>query len=439
LARTTPHRRRWEEKKNPRSPTPNPKQLQCYRVIAAYMGFSLFNIFFLLTGAVLVALCRTLAIPLDAVTLSLLLANLAAVGTAAIFFLPAPLALRQALLIWVGVVMAFVFSLVPEWTTWCLLAAMAAYDLVAVLMPGGPLKILVELAVERQVDLPALVYESRPAGGRAYARGAWMRRGGRGRGEEGEGAADEQQQQPAREQPQPQQGRQARWWRPPGAGGGGRDGSPSARVALLGSGLEVGLAESPSSRRSRMQQQDGGGGGGGGGPVAEGVEEEEEAERQRRQPLSGGGGASSSGGGGGGGGAAVVPPESAPAPAPAPAPATRRGAGGESSGRESDDESGSDDDDDPSRPAGGMLLGMGDFIFYSALVGRAATYDLSTVFASFIAVLAGLVVTLLALGLAGRALPALPVSIALGALYCFAARWALGPVAVPLTVSGVYY
>jgi presenilin 1 len=86
-----------------------------------------------------------------------------------------------------------------------------------------------------------------------------------------------------------------------------------------------------------------------------------------------------------------------------------------------------------------MLLGMGDFIFYSALVGRAATYDLATVFAAFIAVLAGLVITLLALSLGARALPALPVSIALGTAYCFWARWALEPVAVPLTVNGAFY
>ena len=57
--------------------------------------------------------------------------------------------------------MAYIFTSIPQWTTWVLLVAMALYDLFAVLTPSGPLQMLVNLAMERDEDIPALVYEAR--------------------------------------------------------------------------------------------------------------------------------------------------------------------------------------------------------------------------------------------------------------------------------------
>ena len=150
------------------------------------------------------------------------------VGVGSLFFWPAPVLLKQGYLVVTGVVTAYMFTFVPEWTTWTLLIAMALYDLYAVLVPGGPLKVralhlsapcgafclggwdtsfqmpallltstelvtrprsvlslwpcpntkaftaglldqrthgeqvLVELAIERDQDIPALIYEGRP-------------------------------------------------------------------------------------------------------------------------------------------------------------------------------------------------------------------------------------------------------------------------------------
>ncbi len=124
------------------------------------------------------------------------------VGVLGLFVWPAPMTLKQIYLTITGVIVAFVFTWTPEWTTWTLLIAMAIYDMFAVLMPGGPLKAgshswstgvssrchqftlsrdeallrpsdvyqslphalqeLVQIAEERQVDIPALVYEARP-------------------------------------------------------------------------------------------------------------------------------------------------------------------------------------------------------------------------------------------------------------------------------------
>lgn len=61
-------------------------------------------------------------------------------GVGSVFLWPAPVALKQGYLVVTGVVTAYMFTFVPEWTTWTMLIAMALYDLWAVLVPGGPLK-----------------------------------------------------------------------------------------------------------------------------------------------------------------------------------------------------------------------------------------------------------------------------------------------------------
>ena len=63
------------------------------------------------------------------------------VGVLGLFFWPAPLTMKQGYLVVVGVVTAYMFTIIPEWTTWTLLISMAVYDLAAVLLPGGPLKV----------------------------------------------------------------------------------------------------------------------------------------------------------------------------------------------------------------------------------------------------------------------------------------------------------
>lgn len=86
-----------------------------------------------------------------------------------------------------------------------------------------------------------------------------------------------------------------------------------------------------------------------------------------------------------------------------------------------------------------IKLGMGDFIFYSVLVGRAAMYDMLTVFASYLAIIAGLGATLLLLALYHKALPALPISIALGVAFYFLSRIILEPFIVPISTELLYF
>ncbi|GAB4845394.1 hypothetical protein Ancab_038801 [Ancistrocladus abbreviatus] len=69
--------------------------------------------------------------------------------------------------------------------------------------------------------------------------------------------------------------------------------------------------------------------------------------------------------------------------------------------------------------SGSIKLGLGHFIFYSVLVGRAAIYGFITVYAFYLAIIAGLGIALMLSAMYKKALLALPVSIMLGVVFYF--------------------
>ncbi|GBG28428.1 Presenilin-1 [Hondaea fermentalgiana] len=82
-----------------------------------------------------------------------------------------------------------------------------------------------------------------------------------------------------------------------------------------------------------------------------------------------------------------------------------------------------------------IKLGLGDFVFYSVLVGRAALQGFSTFAAVFITVFAGLAGTLLLLAVYQRALPALPISILFGVPLFFLCELLVSPMTVSLALE----
>jgi presenilin 1 len=284
---------------------------RCYRAIHGWLLVSSVLLLFFFSGLYLFEVLDAHNLPLDWFSAAMLVWNFGCGGVMAIHW-KGPLMIQQGYLVTISGLMALILiKNLPDWTTWMLLAMVAVYDLFAVLCPGGPLKMLVETAQERDEPLfPALIYSSTMI---------WM---------------------------------------------------------------AVGMAGGSSGKYQKL-----------------GEEEVEEAEQESRDVDSF-----------------------------APADHTTNNEAYVAMTSPVRDAQQQPEYDEEEEDAGGIKLGLGDFIFYSVLVGKAATTgDYGTIAACYVAIIIGLVCTLFILSVFQKALPALPISIAFGLVFYFATSAMIAP------------
>ncbi|XP_055587477.1 presenilin homolog isoform X2 [Uranotaenia lowii] len=357
---------------------------RCYKIIHGWLIMSSLLLLFIFSYLYLEEVLRAYNIPFDYPTALLLMWNFGVVGMISIHW-RGPLRLQQGYLIFVAALMALVFiKYLPEWTTWVVLAVISIWDLIAVLTPKGPLRILVETAHERNEQIfPALIYSSTIM--YSYM-GTHM---------------------------DPSEESLTRGERTIGSGGGtsgttvpsyGSTGSPAHSTTTT---TTTGHGTHQSAQQNSAEDQTS-------GFTQEWSSGSEQRVARRQIEVQ----------------ANIAANPNRPEYRTV---TTSSGAGNRGT---------ADSQQIPlyEQPEErGIKLGLGDFIFYSVLVGKASSYgDWNTTIACFVAILVGLCLTLLLLAIFRKALPALPISIFFGLIFCFVTSVIVKPFTEALASEQVF-
>ncbi|XGW11212.1 hypothetical protein V3C99_012591 [Haemonchus contortus] len=132
---------------------------ECYVFLYGYVLFATFTLLTALSFIQCFDVFSAIGEPVSVVLVVFIIGNFVAVSLLAIFW-KGPMKVQQGSLIALGAMTALtLLQFVPKWTCWLLVVVIAVWDVIAVLTPCGPLRMLVELAEKRDKDImPAMIY-----------------------------------------------------------------------------------------------------------------------------------------------------------------------------------------------------------------------------------------------------------------------------------------
>ncbi|CAF0779746.1 unnamed protein product [Didymodactylos carnosus] len=127
------------------------KFLYGYLFMTVLMVFSLINI------SILSLIIAQFNCPVDWITVAFYVYNTSITAVLAMFWI-APNIIKKAVTIYQCVIMIlYLLKMAPEWATWIILPLLAIWDMMAVLLPFGPLYLLIGLFQKRQIEVPAVM------------------------------------------------------------------------------------------------------------------------------------------------------------------------------------------------------------------------------------------------------------------------------------------
>ncbi|CAL1542420.1 unnamed protein product [Lymnaea stagnalis] len=392
---------------------------KCYKIIHGWLVLSSVMLLFFFSYIYMEQILRSYNTPIDYITVAIIMWNFGVGGMFCIHW-KGPLLLQQAYLIMVSSLVALMFiKYLPDWTAWTVLGVMVVWDLVAVLCPKGPLRMLVETAQTRNEPIfPALIYSSTMV---------WLIT-----------MADDE-----------SSSKKGKRGTSQGTGVSGTSGGARGASEIHESDDEGGFREHLSNGTNRANELTASSDSQTARRAVQALGEMSHGNPNPHRHIAG----SSSD--------PVQNPTETSAVVPkkkkTPKPRQRAAAPQENSAEE-------DEENNIVRfqkferkhicnyylfPkllthhfilfAGGVKLGLGDFIFYGVLVGKASSKgDWNTTLACFVAILIGLCCTLLLLAIFRKALPALPISLTFGLVFNFATSALVRPFMDSLASEQVY-
>lgn len=137
-------------------------KFNCMQLFLGYCIFYSTSLLGMAGAKILVlVLCNKWHWVVDILSLSLAMYNFAVVGVLSIFYRTGiPLRIEQAYLVCTSVIVAWQLAQLPEWSVWMILLLLAFWDLFAVMTPIGPLRCLVDLIQEKGTPLPGLLFQA---------------------------------------------------------------------------------------------------------------------------------------------------------------------------------------------------------------------------------------------------------------------------------------